>query len=144
MRCQQGDVGETGSDRLVGVGQRVVRTEVGHALQFETDAHVRYFVEENPALTLHDDTEVAISLPAPAPGADIAAELTGATIELSTCTADGSLVVLFDTGTVLSVPPSPDFESWNVSAPGNVLVVSTPGGTIAAWNWPSTDGHGYP
>ncbi|WP_257233703.1 DUF6188 family protein [Rhodococcus qingshengii] len=48
------------------------------------------------------------------------------------------------TGTALSVPPSRDFESWNVSAPGNVLVVSTPGGTIAAWNWPSTDGHGYP
>ncbi|MFD6516884.1 DUF6188 family protein [Rhodococcus sp. NPDC060176] len=124
---------------LPGVGQRVVRTEVGHALQLETDAHVRYFVEENPVLTRPDNTEVVISLPAPASGTDIAAELTGATIELSNCTADGSLVVLFDSGTVLSVPPSPDFESWNVSAPGNVLVVSTPGGTIAAWNWPSTD-----
>nr|WP_252858585.1 DUF6188 family protein [Rhodococcus erythropolis] len=37
------------------------------------------------------------------------------------------------------MPPSPDFESWNVSAPGNVLVVSTPGGTVAAWNWPDRD-----
>lgn len=36
---------------LPGAGQRVVRTEVGHALQFETDARVRYFVEENPVLT---------------------------------------------------------------------------------------------
>lgn len=90
-------------------------------------------------LTRPDDTEITISLPARASGADIAAELIGATIELSTCPADGSLVVLFDTGAVLSVPPSPDFESWNVSAPGNVLVVSTPGGTVAAWNWPDPD-----
>ncbi|MFB9780649.1 DUF6188 family protein [Rhodococcus baikonurensis] len=121
---------------LPGAGQRVARAEVGHAVQFETDERVRYLVEENPVLTRPDDTEIAITLPAPVSGVDIAAELVGATIELSTCPADGSLVVLFDTGAVLSVPPSPDFESWNVSAPGNVLVVSAPGGTIAAWNWP--------
>ncbi|WP_257207370.1 DUF6188 family protein [Rhodococcus erythropolis] len=103
---------------LPGAGQRVARAEVGHALQFETDERVRYFVEENPVLTRPDDTEITIDLPAPASGVDIAAELVGATIELSTCPADGSLVVLFDTGAVLSVPPSPDFESWDVSAPG--------------------------
>ncbi|MDV6211978.1 DUF6188 family protein [Rhodococcus erythropolis] len=94
---------------LPGAGQRVVRTEISYALRVETDAHVRYFVEENPVLTRPDDTEIIISLPAPASGTDIAAELTGATIELSTGPADGSLVVLFGTVTVLSVPPSPDF-----------------------------------
>ncbi|WP_435369467.1 DUF6188 family protein [Rhodococcus erythropolis] len=83
---------------LPGAGQRVARAEVGHAVQFETDERVRYFVEENPVLTRPDDTEIAISLPARASGVDIAAELVGATIELSTCPADGSLVVLFDTG----------------------------------------------
>lgn len=97
---------------LPGAGHRIVRAEVGHALQFETDAHVRYFVEENPVFTLSDDTEVTIDLPAPASGADIAAKLIGTTIELSTYTADGSLVVLFDNGAVLSVPPSQDFEGW--------------------------------
>lgn len=74
------------------------RAEVGHALPSETDAQIRYFLEENPAFSRPDETEVTIDPPAHASEIGIAAELIGMTIELSTCTADGSLVIRFDSG----------------------------------------------
>ncbi|MFC8935594.1 DUF6188 family protein [Rhodococcus sp. NPDC057135] len=121
---------------LPSAGHRVVRAEVGHALQFETDAHVRYFVEENPVLTRPDDIEVTIDLPAPASGGeDIAPELIGTTIELSTCAADGSLVVLFDSGAVLSGATVVGLRRVERLGTRERARGLDPWGAVAAWNW---------
>lgn len=45
---------------------------------------------------------------------------------------DGGLVIGVG-GLQLLVPPSPDYESWNVVGPDHVRVVSMPGGGLATW-----------
>ncbi len=47
---------------------------------------------------------------------------------------DGSLRLELRSGAVLTVPPDPKFEAWQVGSPlGLLLVVCTPGGALAIW-----------
>jgi hypothetical protein len=48
--------------------------------------------------------------------------------------ADGTLSLRFAGGAVLSVPPHPQHEAWQVNGPGNRLVVCSPSGEhLAVW-----------
>ncbi|MGH7679902.1 MAG: DUF6188 family protein [Gemmatimonadaceae bacterium] len=46
---------------------------------------------------------------------------------------DGSLKLEFNSGTLISVPPSSEYEAWEASLDDGTQLVSQPGGTIAIW-----------
>ena len=46
----------------------------------------------------------------------------------------GDLVLTFNEGTVLTVPPDEKYEAWELSGPGGLLVVCVPGGSLAIWS----------
>ena len=48
--------------------------------------------------------------------------------------SDGTLRLLFASGSSLVVPPDDHYEAWQIEGPGTRLVVCTPGGTeLAVW-----------
>lgn len=47
---------------------------------------------------------------------------------------DGDLRLDWESGAMLTVLPDPSFEAWQVSGPGNRLIVCTPGGELAVWS----------
>jgi hypothetical protein len=57
--------------------------------------------------------------------------------ELSTASAgsDGTLNLTFGKGAVLTVPPDPHYEAWQIAGPGTALIVCMPGteGQLAVW-----------
>lgn len=64
--------------------------------------------------------------------------VTGSEVESFRVRPDGGLVIGVR-GLQLAVPPSPDYESWNVVGPEHVRVVSMPGGGLATWGVTSGD-----
>lgn len=48
--------------------------------------------------------------------------------------SDGTLRLLFASGSSLVVPPDDHYEAWQIEGPGTRLVLCTPGGTeLAVW-----------
>jgi hypothetical protein len=46
-------------------------------------------------------------------------------------------VLAFAGGTLISVPPGPDYEAWTIAGPGGIdglKIVSMPGGELALWS----------
>ena len=58
--------------------------------------------------------------------------------ELTTASAgsDGTLNLTFGKGAVLTVPPDPHYEAWQIAGPGTTLIVCMPGaeGQLAVWS----------
>lgn len=48
--------------------------------------------------------------------------------------ADGRLELEFGAGAVVAVAPSEEFEAWTVTGPGDVKLVSIPGGGVTVWS----------
>jgi hypothetical protein len=46
---------------------------------------------------------------------------------------DGRLVLDIDDGSRIEVPADHKYESWNLTGPGGLMIVSTPGGDLAIW-----------
>ncbi len=53
--------------------------------------------------------------------------LAGATVRQATFTPAGKLTILFQDGRIVRAENDPDYESWEVAGPGNILVVAMPG-----------------
>jgi hypothetical protein len=57
--------------------------------------------------------------------------------ELTTASSgsDGTLNLTFGNGAILTVPPDPHYEAWQVAGPGTALIVCMPGteGQLAVW-----------
>ena len=57
--------------------------------------------------------------------------------ELTTASAsaDGTLNLTFGKGAILTVPPDPHYEAWQIAGPGTALIVCLPGteGQLAVW-----------
>lgn len=47
---------------------------------------------------------------------------------------DLRLVIVLAAGAVLTVPPDPAYEAWQIHGPGHRLVVSTPGGELTVFD----------
>ena len=54
-------------------------------------------------------------------------------VKSGTAFKDGRLHVLFEDNSYVEVPPSQEFEAWNIAGPDGLLIVSTPGGDLAIW-----------
>ena len=48
--------------------------------------------------------------------------------------ANGRLELEFGAGAIATVEPSEEFEAWTLTGPGDLKLVSTPGGGVTAWN----------
>lgn len=59
-------------------------------------------------------------------------------VELATVDPAGVLEMTFSGPASLRVPPEPNYEAWTLNAPGNVLVVSGPGGLVSVFRPPQT------
>jgi Family of unknown function (DUF6188) len=48
---------------------------------------------------------------------------------------DGTLNLTFGKGAILTVPPDPHYEAWQIAGPGTALIVCMPGteGQLAVW-----------
>jgi hypothetical protein len=46
---------------------------------------------------------------------------------------DGVLEVVLQGGAALRVPPSTEFEAWNIVGPDDMRLVARPGGDLAVW-----------
>lgn len=55
------------------------------------------------------------------------------TVESAAVDAKGVLELTFSGQARLRVPPDPRFEAWTLNAPGNVLIVSGPGGAVTTF-----------
>ncbi len=56
-------------------------------------------------------------------------------LSLAGVEADGTLQLVFDSGAVIRVAPSPEYEAWQViGAVDHHLVVCMPGGQLAFWH----------
>ena len=59
--------------------------------------------------------------------------LIGKTVAKALARSDGALGVVFDDGTVLSVPPDAVAEAWEFAGPDRSGVVSLAGGGLSTW-----------
>jgi hypothetical protein len=55
---------------------------------------------------------------------------------------NGRLVLDIDDGSRIEVPAAHRYESWNLTGPGGLLVVSTPGGDLSIWTARHGDARG--
>lgn len=55
------------------------------------------------------------------------------TVESAAVDHDGALELTFSGRARLRVLPDPSFEAWALNAPGNVLIVSGPGGAVTTF-----------
>lgn len=55
--------------------------------------------------------------------------------------AVGTLLIRFTSGAELRVEPGEKYEAWNYTGPGNLLIVSMPGGELATF--PAYDDPGH-
>jgi len=75
-----------------------------------------------------EGVEAFISVPVDmAPAIEMLASARAVVVE-ATVDRDSRLTVDFGEGQILSVPPDPDFENWEVRGPGDIQVVGMPGG----------------
>jgi hypothetical protein len=51
---------------------------------------------------------------------------------------DGRLELEFEDGSSVNVPSGEDFEPWELFGPGDLRVISVPGGDLAIWSAQST------
>ncbi len=58
----------------------------------------------------------------------------GKTIQSALAHKDGTLELTFSDDSRVLVPPDPQYEAWEVSGPGGMLLVSLPGGSLAVWS----------
>jgi hypothetical protein len=63
-----------------------------------------------------------------------ALDLYGMTIEEITAFEDGALEIVFEGGTVLSVPSDAQYEPWELVSKDGRRIVSLPGGGLAKWS----------
>ena len=95
---------------------------------------VYFIVIESPfRLDTHGDSYSLSPEDEPDAALQALRQLVGHTIEEATADAAGTLDVIFDGGSRLTVEPDAAYEAWSVSAPDGALVVSTPGGKLAIW-----------
>lgn len=47
---------------------------------------------------------------------------------------DGRLILDIDDGSRIEVPANHKYESWNLTGPGGLMIVSTPGGDLSIWS----------
>lgn len=62
-----------------------------------------------------------------------AVALFGQVVRSARALADGKLEVAFEDGRIMSVEPDTCYEAWELSGPGGMRAVCTPGGTISVW-----------
>ena len=103
----------------LGVGgfELQLRLSSGHVVQLEQPVEVGDAV----GVVAHSLEGLALLVP-----------LLNAEVEAVTADDAGGLLLTLG-GTTLRCPGGVEFEAWNVSGPGGVLVVSTPGGGLATW-----------
>jgi hypothetical protein len=54
-------------------------------------------------------------------------------VATATVTAESVFILNFDSGQELRIPPSDDFESWDLLAEDGSRLICTPGGEIVTW-----------
>ena len=59
--------------------------------------------------------------------------LIGKTVTKALARSDGALGVVFDDGTILSVPPDALSEAWEFAGPDRSGIVSLAGGVLSTW-----------
>ena len=62
-----------------------------------------------------------------------AVDLYGQVVRSATASSQGKLEIVFEDGRRLSVEPDARYEAWEMSGPGGVRAVSTPGGAVSVW-----------
>jgi hypothetical protein len=61
------------------------------------------------------------------------------TVRELTVRKDGALEMRFDDESLLSVPADNDYEAWTLSGPGQLLIVSGPGGDVSIFDVPADE-----
>ena len=62
-----------------------------------------------------------------------ALDLFGQVVRLAVASREGRLKITFGEGRILSVEPDDHYEAWEMSGPGGMRAVCTPGGVISVW-----------
>ena len=62
-----------------------------------------------------------------------AVALFGQVVYSARALVDGTLIVTFEDGRVMSVAPDTSYEAWEFFGPGGMRAVCAPGGTISVW-----------
>jgi len=118
-------------------GRQVTAIVVDHALTLVLDGDATVRIEGGATLSylpLTAPARVEYPLqPATQEVAD-ALRLFGTTVLSSVAFKSGALRLAFDSGYHVNVPNSQAFEPWCATGPGELRVVSLPGGELAVWS----------
>jgi hypothetical protein len=124
-------------DRLVGVtlhleGESITRISFEYAVLLLTDAAsvVRINTElriNSPQVSLSVDPEQVSE------GAHVVLTMLHRSIRSSNSNDDGALSLELDGDVLLEVPPSDEYEAWEVTRADGSRVVCMPGGALAEW-----------
>jgi hypothetical protein len=60
--------------------------------------------------------------------------LVGRKVDEAEVSQSGELVLIFEGGSVLTIGPDDDYESWTVAGPAGVKLICQPGGEVAVWS----------
>lgn len=114
-------------------GTRVQSALVDYTLRMHLSGD--YFIVIESSLSIHRHGESITLSPEEGPEEAFAPvhRLVGQVVDEAFADESGALRVRFGDGTRLDVEPDSSYEAWNVSGPGGLLVVCTPGGELVKW-----------
>lgn len=112
--------------------QTVTREDFDYTISFETDGGYEIRIENDYTLT----TAAGVVRFSPGPGNANSGPLTdlvGKLVESSETDINGTLILIFNNGSILRAEASESYESWTVAGPDGYKVVCMPGGELSVW-----------
>lgn len=113
---------------------RVVSVRQDFQVRIEFEPHATVAIEQSILISMPGGSTYEIGHGAEGYADPRLDELIGATVDRA-WVDDGVLHVVFTDARELVVPPSDEYEAWDVDTPGRdpAKVVSVPGGELAVW-----------
>lgn len=112
-------------------GRTIDTVSYGYLIRLGISGGYELQVESRMELKGSDGASVLVD--ADATGSDQLSSLIGCSIVEAVAAEAGSLDVIASSDVRLHIGPGEDFESWTLTGPGGIRVVSLPGGELAKW-----------
>ena len=122
--------------RLPLAGLAVAQCRIDYAVTFSFDSPDGIYdlrIEEDFAFVSAEGNEVALRPETDPTGLGPVLACTRTSVVEALAFDDGRLTASFADGSRLVVDGSQEYEPWMLSGPARLLVVSTPGGSLALW-----------
>ncbi|WP_432280731.1 DUF6188 family protein [Streptomyces luomodiensis] len=115
-------------------GQSVTRVCFDAALTLLTNEDYEVRVETDASIQAPGGDLVLFDPESPGPAAVQLVNLVQDAVASAEVGSAGDLLISFESGAKLTVPPNSDYEAWGLVGPNGSRVTCIPGGEIARWS----------